>query len=52
LVTSADLADRAMSGLPLTADVEKLIVGQARIEPRIEMLKPKTPSLCERRNLF
>ena len=31
---------------------DKLIVSQARIEPSKEMLKPKTPSLCERRNLF
>src|SRR5215470_7442469 len=31
---------------------DKLIVGQARIEPRKEMLKPKTPSLRERRYLF
>ena len=31
---------------------DKLIVGQARIEPCKEMLKPKTPSLRERRNLF
>src|SRR6516165_12670685 len=31
---------------------DKLIVGQARIEPRKEMLKPKAPSLRERRNLF
>src|SRR5215468_1605982 len=31
---------------------EELIVGQARIEPGKEMLKAKTPSLCERRNLF
>src|SRR5215471_16290439 len=30
----------------------KLIVGQARIEPCKEMLKPKTPSLRECRNLF
>src|SRR3974390_773014 len=28
------------------------MVGQARIEPCKEMLKPKTPSLGERRNLF
>src|SRR6516164_8574695 len=28
------------------------MVGQARIEPCKEMLKPKTPSLRERRNLF
>src|SRR5215467_2363624 len=31
---------------------DKLIVGQARIEPRKEMLKPKTPSLRKRGNLF
>ena len=31
---------------------DKLIVGQARIEPRKEMPKPKTPSLREGRNLF
>src|SRR6516165_7550111 len=31
---------------------DKLIVGQARIEPCKEMLKPKTPSLRERWNLF
>jgi hypothetical protein len=31
---------------------DKLIVGQTRIEPCKEMLKPKTPSLRERRNLF
>jgi len=31
---------------------DKLIVGQACIEPCKEMLKPKTPSLHERRNLF
>src|SRR6516165_7769665 len=31
---------------------DKLIVGQARIEPCKEMLKPKTPSFRERRNLF
>src|SRR5262249_49264587 len=31
---------------------DKLIVGQPRTEPRKEMLKPKTPSLRERRNLF
>ena len=31
---------------------DKLIVGQARIEPCKEMLKPKTPALRERRNLF
>src|SRR6516164_1157341 len=31
---------------------DKLTVGQARIEPCKEMLKPKTPSLRERRNLF
>src|SRR6516162_4503527 len=31
---------------------DKLIVGQARIEPCKEMLKAKTPSLRERRNLF
>src|SRR6516165_7534633 len=31
---------------------DKLIVGQARIEPCKEMLKPNTPSLRERRNLF
>jgi hypothetical protein len=30
----------------------KLIVGQARVEPCKEMLKPKSPSLRERRNLF
>src|SRR5215831_1805651 len=30
----------------------KLIVGQTRIEPCKEMLKPKTPSFRERRNLF
>src|SRR6516164_9144859 len=31
---------------------DKLILGQARIELCKEMLKPKTPSLRERRNLF
>ena len=31
---------------------DKLIVGQARIEPCKEMLKSKTPSLRERWNLF
>ena len=31
---------------------DKLIVGQARIEPCKEMLTPKTPSLRKRRNLF
>ena len=31
---------------------DKLIVGQARVEPCEEMPKPKTPSLRERRNLF
>src|SRR5262249_35710725 len=31
---------------------DKLIVGQALIEPCKEMLNTKTPSLCERRNLF
>ena len=31
---------------------DKLIIGQARIEPCEEMLNPKTPSLRERRNLF
>ena len=31
---------------------DKLIVGQAHIEPCKEMLNPKTPSLRERRNLF
>ena len=31
---------------------DKLIVGEARIEPSKEMLKPKTPSLRQRRNLF
>jgi hypothetical protein len=31
---------------------DKLIVSQARFKPSKEMLKPKTPSLCERRNLF
>src|SRR3974377_729683 len=31
---------------------DKLIVGQVRIEPCKEMLKPNTPSLRERRNLF
>src|SRR6516225_324354 len=31
---------------------DKLIVGQARIEPCKEMLNPKTASLRERRNLF
>ena len=31
---------------------DKLIVSQACIEPSKEMLKPKTPSLRERRNLF
>src|SRR3974390_1651320 len=31
---------------------DKLIVGQARIEPCKEMLKPKTPSLGERQDLF
>src|SRR5215831_16756981 len=31
---------------------DKLIVGQPRTEPRKEMLKPKTPSLRERRYLF
>src|SRR6516165_3238441 len=31
---------------------DKLILGQARIEPCKEMLKPKTPSLRECRNLF
>jgi len=31
---------------------DKLIVGQARLKPRQEMLKPKTPALCERRHLF
>src|SRR6516225_5023650 len=31
---------------------DKLIVGQPRIEPRKEMLKPKMPSLRERRYLF
>src|SRR6516162_2134189 len=30
---------------------DKLIVGQARIEPCEEMLNPKTPSLRERRDL-
>src|SRR6516164_935758 len=30
----------------------KLIVGQTRIEPCKEMLKPKAPSFRERRNLF
>src|SRR5262252_1219047 len=33
-----------------SADI--FIIGQARIEPCKEMLKPKTPSLRERRNLF
>jgi hypothetical protein len=31
---------------------DKVIVAQARIEPGKEMLKPKAPSLRERRNLF
>jgi hypothetical protein len=31
---------------------DKLIVDPARIEPCKEMLKPKTPPLRERRNLF
>ena len=31
---------------------DKLIVGQTRIEPSKEMLKPETPSLRQRRNLF
>ena len=31
---------------------DKRIVGQARIEPRKEMLEPKTPSLSERWNLL
>src|SRR5215472_7649436 len=31
---------------------DKLIVGQAHIEPGKELLEPKTPSLRERRNLF
>src|SRR6516162_3618262 len=31
---------------------DKLLVGQARIEPCKEMLKPKTPALGERRDLF
>jgi hypothetical protein len=31
---------------------DKAIVGQARIEPGKEMLKPKTPFLGQRRNLF
>ena len=31
---------------------DKLIVGQARIEPCKEMLKSNTPSLRQRRNLF
>src|SRR5438309_6436719 len=43
---AADVGDRKVWS------ADKCMVGQAGIEPYKEMLKPKTPSLRERRNLF
>ena len=43
---AADIGDREVW------PADKLIVGQARIEPGKEMLKPQAPSFRERWNLF